>query len=93
VESDNMIVSVHAIRRLKKRKLAPKSKDGHKAREYVKKCIRSHTIKKYLDYDTGAIIYVTKQFTAVVCGSRVVTIYANGEESNDELRTRRLQEL
>lgn len=81
-----MLVSVHAVRRLKKRGLAPKSRSGRKAREYIRSCINKPTTICYQDDETGATVYVTERFTAIVRRGCVLTVYPNGGDLRGELR-------
>jgi len=80
-----MIVSKHAIRRLKDHALVPKTMDGHKAREFIKKRINRYTRNIYVNKKTLARVHITDKFTAIMYGSRVVTIYPNDQIDKERM--------
>lgn len=85
-----MIVSRHAVRRLKDHALVPKTMDGHKAREFIKKTIKKHTRSVYINKKTLARVHITDKLIALMYGSRVVTVYPN-DRSNRERFARDVQ--
>lgn len=83
-----MIVTRHALNRLKKHKLVPKSTSGDAAKNFVKRLINNETISVKRDYKTGAVYRINPVFTAVMFGSRVVTVYPSNIGSNENYESK-----
>ena len=81
-----MIVTKHAIRRLKKHNLAPKTMSSLSAKNYIKKQIRNNTKIVKKNQSTGATYRINPAFTAVMYGERVITIYPSSLEGNGDNR-------
>lgn len=95
-----MIVTRHAIKRLKKYKLVPKSTSGDSAKRYIKKMVRNETRVVKKDRKTGALYKINPYFTAVMFGSRVVTLYPSNlpeelieKEPEDQYEMRKIQRV
>jgi hypothetical protein len=82
-----MIISTHAIRRLKHHKLVPRSMDGHRVKNFAKKHINDHTVNVYQNRKTGARVHITDRFIAVMYRDRVVTVYPNTQNQRDNIVT------
>jgi len=70
-----MIVRTHAVRRLKKYKLVPKTMNGNAAKNFIRRYVKNETKIVKKDLKTGALYKINPLFTAVMYGDRVVTLY------------------
>lgn len=74
--------SRHAINRAKQHDLCRRHSDAKKVKKYIRKGIKNRLLAVERDYKTGAMLYKTEEFTAVVRRSTVVTIYPNDNEKS-----------
>jgi hypothetical protein len=81
-----MIITIHAVRRLKHHGLAPRNKrDGKKLKEYIRHNIINNTVNVYHNHKTGAMVKINPKFIAVMYGERVVTVYPNNQGQKEKV--------
>lgn len=73
-----MFISKHAIKRSKQRGLVPKSSNAERVKNFIKTGLKHHCEAVYHNKATGAKVFNTARFTAIVKKNTVVTIYPKG---------------